>query len=47
MVFDIFGPVSSPYISIKTDAKEPHRLVGHVLYATPSKHPREKRRKRK
>jgi len=46
-VFDIFGPVSSPYLSIKTDVEEPHLFVGHVLYAVPSKPPREKRRKKK
>ncbi len=34
-VFDIFGPVSSPYISVKTKVKEPHDLVGKVLYASP------------
>jgi rRNA processing protein Gar1 len=34
-VFDIFGPVSSPYISVKTEVKEPHDLVGKVLYASP------------
>jgi rRNA processing protein Gar1 len=45
-VFDIFGPVSSPYVSVKTNVEESHRLVGHVLYAVPSKPPREKRRKR-
>jgi len=46
-VFDIFGPVSSPYVSIKPDAKETRRLIGRPLYAVPSKSPREKRRKRK
>jgi len=45
MIFDIFGPVSSPYLSVKTDAEKPHSLVGHVLYAVPSKSPWEKRRK--
>ena len=47
MVSDIFGPVSSPYVSVKTNVKEPYRLVNHILYSVPSKHPREKRRKRK
>jgi len=46
-VFDIFGPVSSPYVSVKTTVEEPQRYVGHILYAVPSKPPREKRRKRK
>jgi len=47
IISDIFGPVSAPYISVKTDAKEPHHLVDHVLYTIPSNPPREKRRKRK
>jgi len=46
-VFDIFGPVSSPYVSIRPTVEEPHRFVGHILYAASSKHPKEKRRKRK
>jgi len=46
-VFDIFGPVSAPYVSVKTDVTEPHHLVGHVLYAVPSKSPKKKGRKRK
>ena len=33
-IFDIFGPVSSPYVSVKTKVKEPRDLVGHVLYAS-------------
>lgn len=32
-VFDIFGPVSSPYVKVKTKVKETERFVGHVLYA--------------
>lgn len=32
-VFDIFGPVSSPYVKVKTKAKETGRFVGRVLYA--------------
>ena len=46
-VFDIFGPVSSPYVSVKPHVEEPHRLVSHVLYAASSRAPKEKRRKRK
>ena len=34
-VFDIFGPVSSPYVKVKTKVKETERLVGRVLYAAP------------
>jgi len=47
MVFDIFGPVSSPYISVKTAVEESHHLVDHILYTVPAKPPREKRRNRK
>jgi len=47
VVSDTFGPVSSPYLAIKTDVEKPHLLIGHVLYAVPSKPPREKRRKKK
>lgn len=31
-VFDIFGPVSSPYVKVKTKVKETERFVGRVLY---------------
>ena len=47
MVFDIFGPVSAPYLSVKTAVEEPHQLVDHILYTVPAKPPKEKRRKRK
>ncbi len=46
-VFDIFGPVSSPYVSVKTTVKDPDRLVNCVLYTIPSSKPRKKRRKRR
>ena len=36
-VFDIIGPVSSPYITIKPAKKQPQSLVGKVLYGAPSK----------
>lgn len=35
-VFDIIGPVSSPYISVKPTASEPQRLVKNMLYTIPS-----------
>lgn len=31
-VFDIFGPVSSPYVKVKTKIKETERFIGRVLY---------------
>ena len=36
-VFDVFGPVSDPYISIKTRTSNPERLVGTALYVGASK----------
>ena len=45
-VFDVFGPVSSPYVAVKPSVEEPSLFVGHVLYAIPSaKLRREKRRR--
>jgi len=35
-VFDVFGPVSSPYVSVKPSVKDPERFVDHVLYVYPS-----------
>ena len=36
-VFDIIGPVSSPYAVIKTAVKDPEKLAGKQLYVSPSK----------
>jgi len=45
-VFDVFGPVSSPYVAVRPSVEEPSHFVDHVLYATPSfKLRREKRRR--
>jgi RNA-binding protein len=47
-VFDVFGPVSSPYVAVKPSVDEPSLLVGHSLYAVPSaksKWRRERRRR--
>jgi len=45
-VFDVFGPVSSPYVAVKPSVEEPSLFVDHVLYAVPSlKMRREKRRR--
>lgn len=32
IIFDIFGPTSSPYVSIKPIVHEPKNLVGRVVY---------------
>lgn len=44
-VFDVFGPVSSPYVAVKPIIEEPQRFVNHVLYVFPSLKRRWKRRK--
>jgi RNA-binding protein len=41
-IFDIFGPVSSPYASVKLTIREPEKLADKVLYVLPSE--RERRR---
>jgi len=35
-VFDIFGPVSSPYVAVKTTIEDPRMLVNQTLYTVPS-----------
>ena len=35
-ISDIFGPVSSPYVSVKPSVTEPQKLVKHALYINPS-----------
>ena len=42
-VFDIFGPVSSPYVAVKPKIIKPDVLVGKVLYVLPSKKGRRKK----
>jgi len=41
-VFDIFGPVASPYATIKPTIRELEKLVNKMLYVTPSKGERRK-----
>jgi RNA-binding protein len=36
-VFDIFGPVSAPYIAIKSTVRETEKLVNKMLYVIPSR----------
>lgn len=31
-VFDVFGPVSNPYVAVKPGLDHPERLVGRPLY---------------
>jgi len=44
-VFDIFGPVSAPYVAVKPETATPKSLLNHILYAVPSQ--RRERKKRK
>jgi RNA-binding protein len=39
-VFDVIGPVSSPYTVVKPSVKDPERLVNKQLYVSPSKRER-------
>ncbi len=45
-IFDIFGPVSSPYAAIRPNIEEPTRFIKHVMYAVPSSKPRMEKRRR-
>lgn len=45
-VFDVFGPTSSPYISVKPKTGQPHHLVNHVLYSVPSPKMKIRRKRR-
>ncbi|MFQ6086575.1 MAG: H/ACA ribonucleoprotein complex subunit GAR1 [Candidatus Bathyarchaeia archaeon] len=44
-VFDVFGPVSSPYVAVKPSLEEPQRFVNRVLYVFPSLKRKWKKRK--
>jgi len=39
-IFDIIGPVSSPYAVIKPSVKDPEKLANRQLYVSPSKRER-------
>ena len=32
IIFDVFGPVNNPYVSIKPTVNNAERYVGHFLY---------------
>ena len=36
-VFDVFGPVAKPYVSVKPTVSEPSAFVGRVAYASDEK----------
>jgi RNA-binding protein len=41
-VFDIFGPVSSPYVAIRPIIHDPEKLVHKPVYVLPSRRRKEK-----
>jgi RNA-binding protein len=43
-VFDILGPVSSPYVAIRPTVHDPQRLVSKPVYVLPSRRRKEKNR---
>lgn len=45
-VFDVFGPVSKPYITIKASIENPTPLVNQILYMNPSSKTAKKGRRR-
>jgi RNA-binding protein len=36
-VVDVFGPVTSPYASVKPTARDPKKLLNTTLYSIPSR----------
>ncbi len=46
IVFDVFGPTSSPYVAIKPNTQNPEQFVNQILYTTSSRNRTKKRRKR-
>ena len=36
-VFDVFGPVSSPYVAVRPTIQKPEKLINNILYLLPSK----------
>ena len=41
-IFDLFGPVSSPYVAIKPTILKPEELTNKVLYISPQRGERRK-----
>jgi len=44
-VFDIFGPVSSPYAAVRPTVRQPESLANKKLYVVPPKRREEKKRR--
>lgn len=45
-IFDVFGPVSSPYVAVRPSVEDPNLFVEHTLYAVAVSKPRREKRKR-
>jgi len=43
-IFDILGPVSSPYAAIRPTVRDPEKLTNKKVYIFPSKRRKEKKR---
>jgi RNA-binding protein len=43
-VFDVFGPVSSPYVAVRPTIQKPEKLINRMLYLSPSKRSKGKAR---
>jgi RNA-binding protein len=41
-VFDMFGPVSSPYVAIRPTIQKPEKLTNKTLYISPQRGERRK-----
>jgi len=46
VVFDVFGPLSLPYVAVRPNVEEPNRYINRALYAVPSSKPRREKRRR-
>jgi len=43
-IFDIFGPVCSPYVAIRPVVSKPEELVNKTLYVSPQRGERRRRK---
>lgn len=43
-IFDILGPVSSPYAAVRPTVRDPEKLTNKTVYIFPSKRRKEKNR---
>ena len=43
-IFDILGPVSSPYAAVRPTVRDPEKLANKMVYVFPSKRRKEKNR---